>query len=465
MDNISSYILSAYSFIFRYPLDKLLDVGYKSKNGNPIPSFDQNLLINLCSEAENIFAKENNILELEGDFIIVGDIHGSLHDLLRILKFIQYQKSKVLFLGDYVDRGEFSLECITLLFALKLSEPEKYFLIRGNHEFEATCSQYGFKDEILNYNYSKKVESLHPKMNPNYPRSSSSFFDLESSDQIEDYHHFYANVNCYTYTETLYLAFMKTFSYLPIAAILNKTTFCIHGGLSPSLDHADNLNKFIKRPITKIEENSILSDVMWSDPSNCVSSLFEENPRGMGYLYSGESVSKFLKASSLKRLIRAHQCVSLGVLKFFSDKCITVFSASSYDMPMGNSSSILQLFQQDDTIQIQIFDPLTRLPKNEAYYYKVQSLSSSDEKIHICFSLLHPKLPSNANNRPSVLKNAKQIRSHISETNLYNLRYSSSRFLLKPKFVTSQRKSIQFPIGISNASCTTSTSEYEENSA
>ena len=55
MRKIASYILSAYSFIFKCSLEKLLDVGYQLKNRNPIPSFDEKILIDLCSEAQNIF--------------------------------------------------------------------------------------------------------------------------------------------------------------------------------------------------------------------------------------------------------------------------------------------------------------------------------------------------------------------------------------------------------------------------
>ena len=72
MDNTSSYILAAYYFIFENSLDKILKVGYKSKGGNPIPSFDEKILIELCSKAEQIFSKENNILEIDGDIIVVN---------------------------------------------------------------------------------------------------------------------------------------------------------------------------------------------------------------------------------------------------------------------------------------------------------------------------------------------------------------------------------------------------------
>lgn len=135
MRKTAQYILSVYSFIYSYPLEKLLDVGYQTKEGNPIPSFDQNLLIDLCSDVQSIFENEENKLDINGNVIIVGDIHGSLDDLLGILKFIQENESKVLFLGDYVDRGNFSLECITILFAMKAAYPDSFFLLRGNHEF------------------------------------------------------------------------------------------------------------------------------------------------------------------------------------------------------------------------------------------------------------------------------------------------------------------------------------------
>ena len=93
MKKAAQYILSAYSFLFTQPLDKILNIGYLSLNGNPIPSFDENLLLELCTEAKEVLEKEKNILKLQGDFIIVGDIHGSLHDLLRILKFIHENQS------------------------------------------------------------------------------------------------------------------------------------------------------------------------------------------------------------------------------------------------------------------------------------------------------------------------------------------------------------------------------------
>lgn len=76
---------------------------------------------------------------------VLGDIHGNYEDLTFFLQQIildgnfQQTPANILCLGDYVDRGEFSLECVMLLFALKMTNPAKIFLLRGNHEDRAVC--------------------------------------------------------------------------------------------------------------------------------------------------------------------------------------------------------------------------------------------------------------------------------------------------------------------------------------
>jgi serine/threonine-protein phosphatase PP1 catalytic subunit len=81
-------------------------------------------------------------------FIIVGDIHGQFLDLIGIFDRLGYpNETNYLFLGDYVDRGESSVEVICLLFAYKIKYPKIFFLLRGNHETEEQNSKQGFKQE------------------------------------------------------------------------------------------------------------------------------------------------------------------------------------------------------------------------------------------------------------------------------------------------------------------------------
>lgn len=427
MTQAAEYILSSYSFIATYSLEQILDVGYQSKEGNPIPSFDEKLLIELCADARKTLENESNILDIEGDVIIVGDIHGSFHDLLRILKYTQKIDSKVLFLGDYVDRGNFSLECITLLFALKITEPDKYFLLRGNHEFDSICSQYGFLDEIINYHNPKKVkesnsfqfnEKLSNSDSFNFlyeqGRTSNSFPNSPLDDVDDEYSMLHKEKDCYHYSQDLYDAFLKAFSYLPIAAIVNKTNLCIHGGLGPDLENINQIRNNIVRPISEFEESRLFSDLVWSDPCIVCGSFYAENPRGRGWLFSKLAAIHFLSENSLKRIIRAHECVKHGTTYNFQEKCVTVFSASSYSKEFGNYSGIVKLFQKDDSIKFVTFPPLRRLEKSDTIYYKVQAFHDRNEKIRLCFSFRHPLLPSNSSVRMTRHKSVRHINCQSS---------------------------------------------------
>ena len=85
---------------------------------------------------------------IDGPIYLFGDIHGQFSDLVRFLQITGMPpKVKLLFLGDYVDRGDNSIEVIALLFSLKIKYPEQVFLIRGNHECSKLNNMYGFKEE------------------------------------------------------------------------------------------------------------------------------------------------------------------------------------------------------------------------------------------------------------------------------------------------------------------------------
>ena len=64
--------------------------------------------MSVCDKATHILRKEPNLLRVDGKVLIIGDIHGQYYDLIELLRKQKFGKTdkKLLFLGDYVDRGK-----------------------------------------------------------------------------------------------------------------------------------------------------------------------------------------------------------------------------------------------------------------------------------------------------------------------------------------------------------------------
>merc|ERR1711935_840124 len=148
----------------------------------------------LCALAKDILVKENNVVKVRAPVTICGDIHGQFHDLKELFNMGgDLPENNYLFMGDYVDRGHYSVECVTLLMALKVKYPSRITILRGNHESKQITQVYGFYDECLRK---------------------------------------YGNANVWS-------LFTYLFDYLPLSAVVEDSIFCLHGGLSPSLDDFD----------------------------------------------------------------------------------------------------------------------------------------------------------------------------------------------------------------------------------
>lgn len=104
----------------------------------------------LCEQVRNIMMEESNIQPVSSPVTVCGDIHGQFWDLLELFRVGgNLPETGYIFMGDFVDRGYFSLETFSLLMALKARYPHRITLLRGNHESRQITQVYGFYDECM----------------------------------------------------------------------------------------------------------------------------------------------------------------------------------------------------------------------------------------------------------------------------------------------------------------------------
>ena len=72
-----------------------------------------------------------------------------IHMFEKVVDSRNLPKSNMLFLGDYVDRGNFSFEVVMFLYALKINFPQEITMLRGNHESIAMTEHFTFREELL----------------------------------------------------------------------------------------------------------------------------------------------------------------------------------------------------------------------------------------------------------------------------------------------------------------------------
>ncbi|KAI6173236.1 Serine/threonine-protein phosphatase [Aphelenchoides besseyi] len=236
-------------------------------------------LIQLLEMAKPYFCHDRDqqaLIDVQIPVRIVGDIHGQFFDLQRIFMSMGLPGSqRFLFLGDYVDRGPNSVECIALLLALKLAAPQRIFLLRGNHESEYVNRTYGFWDELARR------------------------FKIGIAMK-------------------LYKDFNNIFTHLPLAALVRGRILCMHGGLSPRL-HSLNDIRNIRLPIVEPIPGTLAQDLLWSDPALNVQGFEHNRLREVSVVFGEDVVVKACKKMSLDFIVRAHQVMPNGY-GFFANR-------------------------------------------------------------------------------------------------------------------------------------------------
>lgn len=273
-------------------LDKWIDIVKECKY------LPENDLKKLCEIVSDLLLEESNIQPVSTPVTVCGDIHGQFYDLEELFRCGgQVPDTNYIFMGDFVDRGYYSLETLTRLLTLKARWPEKITLLRGNHESRQITQVYGFYDECLSK---------------------------------------YGNANAWKYC-------CQVFDLLTVAALIDEQVLCVHGGLSPDIVTLDQIRSIDRNQ--EIPHKGAFCDLVWSDPEDV--EAWSISPRGAGYLFGAKVTHEFMQINALDLICRAHQLVHEGYKYMFDEKLVTVWSAPNYCYRCGNIASILQFTSID----------------------------------------------------------------------------------------------------------------------
>lgn len=208
--------------------------------------------------------------------------------------------TRFVFLGDFVDRGYFSLETFTLLMCLKAKYPDRIVLVRGNHESRQITQVYGFYEECQQK---------------------------------------YGNAS-------VWKACCQVFDFLVLAAIVDGSVLCVHGGLSPEIRTIDQIRVVARAQ--EIPHEGAFCDLVWSDPEDI--DTWAVSPRGAGWLFGDKVATEFNHVNRLQTIARAHQLVNEGYKYHFPEKSVvTVWSAPNYCYRCGNVASIMTVDRELNT--------------------------------------------------------------------------------------------------------------------
>ncbi len=269
--------------------------------GKCIQNYDEQIKIRVDDHNAYI---QKQIIPPGSDVYIVGDIHGSIYSLVKILCDVLSQEkstSNFVFLGDYSDRGLFGAEVLALLMCLKLKNWNHVFLIRGNHESYEMNLHGGWGQNEYGISIGAFRTELEAKYGPeNGIRLLSQFKEL--------------------------------YNRLPIAVYLgtNQETwaqFC-HGGLQPNF----NPNEFLSNSenIHKMEFgdgnfNSETNGFVWGDfylKNNQIIQDISGRGQSMNFIrnipnvMSSDPSIKAPECTGVKAIFRGHQHSGCGLKMF-----------------------------------------------------------------------------------------------------------------------------------------------------
>jgi len=298
--------------------------------------FKKDQVIKLIDEATHLFANSpdiSTVVTMRIPVKIYGSLHGQYGDLLRLFdhwggptEYGDIEGFDYLFLGNYVDRGRYSLEVLCLLLSLKLKYPEQLHLVRGSHEDIKINKNFGFGEECA----------------------------LRLGEDIND-------------MGSVFQRFNRLFEYLPLAAVIQDRILCVHSGIGSTIRSVEELES-IPRPIEIVHEpakreQQIVLDIFWSDPvTESSNSELSQNKQAYGIKnavkFDSDHLKEFMKENGLSMLVRSHECVADGFERIWGGSLTTVFSATDYCGKNSNAAAVM-VFKKNLEVIPKVIYPLS----------------------------------------------------------------------------------------------------------
>ena len=237
----------------------------------------------------------------------VGDTHGSFFDTIKLISFFvnQIQMGKengyevrIVFIGDFVDRGKLDIHNLLLLMTFNLKFPKNVLLLRGNHEEISINAHYGFGTRVMKH-----------------------------------------------FSQLLFASFNHMFKDLPLIAVFHckqGSIMCLHGGI-PLIPNRSaggyevpqlTAYQFNNRQVWIDEMDEVTQQILWNDPIRNYDPNLEQkyfkSRRGIGFVFNHEIFNEFCVKNQISLLFRGHQVFLNGYHEHFDKKFITIFSATNY---------------------------------------------------------------------------------------------------------------------------------------
>ncbi|ROV91421.1 hypothetical protein VSDG_07182 [Cytospora chrysosperma] len=306
------------------------DMTERFKNGKKLP---KKYVYQIILAVTKLVHDEATMVEVEVpddvQLTVCGDTHGQYFDLMELFRLNGAPSDKhwYLFNGDFVDRGSWSCEIALLLYANKWLRPNAFFLNRGNHETDDMNKVYGFEGEC-------KAK----------------------------------------YNERIFKLFSESFSALPLATLIGKKYFVLHGGLfSDDNVTLDDIRKLDRHKQRQPGQAGLMMEMLWTDPQTAPGR--GPSKRGVGMQFGPDVTKRFCEKNGLEAIIRSHEVRMEGYEEEHDGKCITVFSAPKYCDMTENRGAYINI-GSDLKLQFKQFDAVPH-PNIRPMAYANSSIMSS----------------------------------------------------------------------------------------